>query len=259
MNARELFEAWAPPECVWSPWAKPVLFAHMERERLVAPDHPLHADPDVSWAPPAGNTAIVVDLPGEAGVHMGAALAGRGYRPVPLYNTTPGPPPVVLDVRPIMWALHATVEKVLNAPLAPNAPPAFLLDTLRLRRERRTEGAYDNRWGVFQQDFPSGTFMASQRISEVLLLSPHGGVGVDIGRVLSVWNKQGLQMKARSSMGTSSIEPLTPRKVLSWRLAGLFAMMALGLRRNSTGGFGSRIPVHSSGSSYGGGYRGGFG
>lgn len=255
MKPREMFEAWAPPECTWSPWAKPLLFAQMDKYNLVPPAEPRAPQQvDVSWAPPAGGTAIVLDLPTDESVYIGAALAARGYRPVPLFNTTPGPPPIVVDVFPIMWALQISTETVLKAPLPPNAPPAFMLDSARLRGTgKREPGAYDNRWAVFEQDFPSGTFLLSQRISQVLLMSAQGGLGVDLTRILSAWQRQGLQMLGRAATPSASVEPIRPRKVASWRLAGFIALMALGLRRNSAGGFGSRIPIPSSGGS------GGFG
>jgi hypothetical protein len=249
MDPRALFETWAPPASIWTPWAKPVLFAHMNKVRLIPPGNPGSPNPDVSWAPTAGTgVAIVADLPGDAAVHLGMALAVRGYRPVPLYNTTPGPPPVVVEVGPTMWALSNYAEQLASLRLHDDSPPVFLLDSLRLRSSgSRTEGAFDNRWAVFEQDFPSGTFLLSRRIHEVLLVSPNGGVGTDLARVLSSWRRRGLNLKVRAAAGAAQIEPLTPRKMLSWRLAGYFALLALGLRRNSAGGFGSRIPVSSSG------------
>jgi hypothetical protein len=91
MNKHEVFDAWAPRGSPWSAWAKPVLFAHLQFDEppLQLIDLPL---PDVPWAPGSGQEAtLVIDLPGPNGVWMGLALAGAGYRPVPLYNACPDP------------------------------------------------------------------------------------------------------------------------------------------------------------------------
>jgi hypothetical protein len=249
MNQRELFETWAPPSSIWSPWAKPVLFAHLTPSDLqvAAAMPPLHHDPDCSWTSAVGpETAVILDMPGAESVTLAAAMAHRGFRPVPLFNTTPGPPPVLVSVREILGALAFLAEKVRSARLHIDAPPVFMLDSLRLEGAR-VEGAYDNRWAVFEQDFPSSTFMMSHGITQLLLVAPHGGTSPDLARILSGWRRDGLSLLVRAAHGTSKIEPLTPRRMLNWRLAAFAAMLALGLRRNATGGFGSRVPVSSSG------------
>src|SRR5579885_1492046 len=89
MTREKLFDVWAPAASSWSPWAKPVLFAHWPR--------PLPADSDpapvnLSWLPAAGErVALVVELPGAASVHFGLAAAAIGYRPVPLFSAIPPP------------------------------------------------------------------------------------------------------------------------------------------------------------------------
>src|SRR5580658_7817741 len=89
MNKEEIYSAWAPSSSRWSTWAKPVLFAHLHLLR----DAPaIDVVGDTSWSPPAhAKTALVLDLPGAAGVQMGVGLAQKGYRPVPLYNAIPCP------------------------------------------------------------------------------------------------------------------------------------------------------------------------
>ena len=122
MTKEGLFDIWAPRPSAWSAWVKPVLFAHMTPRTLAAygyeppRDHP--AAPDVSWAPRAdGSAVIVVDLPGAAGVAVGMALAEIGYRPVPLYNACPGPdarePTDLLDVA-LGWSETPGAEAVLG-------------------------------------------------------------------------------------------------------------------------------------------------
>jgi hypothetical protein len=71
-----------------------------------------------------------VDLPGAEAVAMGVALAGHGFRPVPLFNGTSGPHEVI-EVYPIVRALAAWARTMQTQRLLPDAPPAFLLDSRR--------------------------------------------------------------------------------------------------------------------------------
>src|ERR1700729_2269823 len=74
-DAREyIYKAWAPPEAVWSPWVKPVLFSVMGK----FPPPPLlpAASFDLSWVPAQNRgVAIVLDLLEEEGVLLGLELA----------------------------------------------------------------------------------------------------------------------------------------------------------------------------------------
>ena len=90
MTPEEVYRAWSPEAAKWSPWVKPVVFAHLHampaESEPAGVTHqemaPLPLDAD-------GTTAIVVDLPSAEGVQLGLALAARGFRPVPLYNAVP--------------------------------------------------------------------------------------------------------------------------------------------------------------------------
>src|SRR5947209_4145434 len=126
MTREFIFSVWAPAGTSWSDWVKPVVFARLSDAQ--APSCPPQAAADVNWCPPAdGTTAIVVDLPGGASVAMGLALAEVGYRPVPLYNSAPGPAPV-LDTAPVVAEIVRGTPRLREARLLPEAPPAFLLD-----------------------------------------------------------------------------------------------------------------------------------
>src|SRR3954452_24194 len=177
MTREEMFDAWAPAGGPWSDWAKPVLFAHWPR--------PLPADPeappaDLSWVPPAaGRAALVIDLPGAAGVHLGLALAAAGYRPVPLYNAVPPPAEgdpgaSVVVVEPVLAALARGADRLRASPPPADAPPAlpppraapppaFLLDADRQTARRDlAPGEFDNRSVVFPTDVPSAVRLAAQ-------------------------------------------------------------------------------------------------
>ena len=92
MTPQELYEIWAPPASIWSPWAKPVLFAQMHLGKRPKNDPP---EQQVTFEPLASldwvssyreDSAIVLDLPGETAIETAMQLAHLGYRPVPLYN-----------------------------------------------------------------------------------------------------------------------------------------------------------------------------
>ena len=100
----------------------------------------------------------------------GFELAKDGYRPVPLYNTTSGrqqrvPPNncVLTDVSVLVQMLCVPLPDHVRNTIVGDNPPAFLLDSRRLRGEKApAPGVYDNRWMVFPQDFPSAKFLQAR-------------------------------------------------------------------------------------------------
>jgi len=180
MNKDELFSIWAPETSLWSPWAKPVLFAHLEA--ALSQPATIQAEVDVSWCPPPSEkAALVLDLPGAEGVLV--ALSLPGYRPVPLYNAVPlpfGEPDLdpltgravaAVNVLPIVGALRDGAETLSRMNLPPDAPPAFLLDANRSGGGRRMQpDEFDNRSVSFTTDFPSANFLASHGIKRVILI-----------------------------------------------------------------------------------------
>lgn len=254
MTKYELFDIWAPAGAIWSRWVKPVLFAHVIAPRpalLIGP-----AAPDVSWAPRAdGRTAIVVDLPGEAGVQMGMALARVGYRPVPLYNAAPGPgpelsfglPQAMVEVRPILWALREFGPELAALKLPACAPPAFLLDA-----NRRTghgpalPGRFDNRSVSFPTDFPGANLLLHRGVRDVVLVQQQGSQPeADLAHTLRRWQDAGISIRIKR---TEIPGPLTPCHVVAprwYRWIGYRLGVLLQLRRSPLGGFGGILPEPS--------------
>lgn len=233
---------------------KPVLFAQytLRPHTPARPEAPWLADLD--WVPPAADgVALVLDLPGEHAVRAGIDLARLGYHPVPLFNATDGPNPV-LDVGPIERALFEGADDIAAASFHDRTPPAFLLDSRRLSVKRPGPGKYDNRWMTFPQDFPSGAMLRAHGIHSVLLIRHDGRQpDSDLRQVLLRWKKAGLQLHRKQLGSPARAAPLDlPWQPTNW-LALAFAGLTLGLRRNSAGGFGSTVPTPSSGS---GGYGG---
>lgn len=253
MDPQRLFEIWAPERWPWSAWVKPALFAGsstLEEPRPVTVAPVAVLDPAI---PPAGQTALVVDLPGERSVKLGVELVEHGYQAVPLYNTQGSPGSrAVIDVDPIIEEIVRLTPLVMSATISAQAPPAFLLDSDRLGDPADLRpGVYDNRWVVFPQDLPSATLLRSRGITRVMLIHEDSDPpGRDLDEVLARWSKGGLEIARAPASGTMP-EPYRPSRWWTVRLLFLFVLAALQLRRNAAGGFGSRIPEAVSGSGWG--------
>jgi hypothetical protein len=254
MTPTELYNLWAPEESIWSNWAKPVLFA---ATRFIGePDQIMQWKTlDISWAPKtATGTAVVLDLPGPQAIWTSMALGQRGFRPVPLYNGVEGPSAVV-DANAIIAALHEAEAPLtdLLTRLPPDAPPAFLLDSNRGGAGARAlPGAFDNRWCVFPQDFPSANLLLSRGIETVILSQGQTNAPAsDLAHVLLRWQEAGLRMLGCNVNDT--VQPAAQRINPPPNFGAIWyaALAMVGLRRNSTGGFGAIIPVPGSG---GGGF-----
>lgn len=248
MTREELFDAWAPDGVEWSQWAKPVLFAQWPDTVTPPEKTPDWGAPNYLWLPQAsGRTVVVVDLPAVESVRTGIVLARRGYRPIPLFNTTHGPSPV-LEIAPLMLELGRGAVQLKPLSLATAAPPAFLIDANRMNPPTPpSPGKFDNRWVVFPQDFPSGTFLRARGVAEVLLIHPGGNVKEDLTHVLLRWQQAGLRIIA-ASPSDSGPRDITITRPSWFRRAWYRALTAARLRRNNAGGFGAIIPVATSGS-----------
>ncbi len=259
MTKEEIFALWAPGEAVWSRWVKPVLFACLDSG--VAQSIPGDPLADFSWAPPARErTAFVLDLPAAEGVFAGIVLAGRGYRPIPLYNAVPAPlAPQLLDpltnarvaavnVLPIMAALRKGAEDLAQIKLPPDAPPVFLLDAGRAGHGKMAPGEFDNRSVSFTTDFPSANFLASQQIGRAILVQKNRlDPQPDLAHTLLRWQEGGLTLERKRLDMTGGPEPFTVPRPRWYRAMFQRALAAVGLRRARDGGFGSWVPESSGG------------
>jgi hypothetical protein len=253
----EAFECWAPAGGAWSGWVKPVLFAHLPRP---LPYVPAGEPPNLDWLPPvAERVALVIDLPGPASVELGLAIAGRGYRPVPLFNAcapplatdaaAPTEDPCVVDVTSILAGLVHGMDRLRESALPPDAPPAFLVDADRQAPRRPlTVGAFDNRSVVFATDFPSAALLAAREIRRAILVRANPGQpAADLAHALQPWQSSGivLEHKVLSEAG-----PPVPYKLprVGWLSGALLRFRSwLGMRRNPAGEFGEFIPAASGG------------
>jgi hypothetical protein len=243
------FEGWAPYDVEWAKWAKPVLFIQVSavteplagQIRGFAQAHLLPSS--------RRSTAVIVDLAGEQSLLAGLALAERGFRPVPLYNATMGAKPLV-DVDKIVRWLPAGAAHLATLSIGREAPPAFLLDSHRLKGVA-TPGAYDNRWVVLPQDFPSATFLLSREIREVILVQADTSTPrKDLTHVLRRWQEAGIQILALDLEKGDDARSIDVPKPSGFRRAWYRVIALLGLRRSNVGGFGARVPEETSGGGY---------
>jgi hypothetical protein len=247
MTGEECFEAWAPADADWSAWAKPVLFTHVTTS-IGSPDPGPHYVADVFRAPEAGGrTVIVVDQPGETAVSVGLALARRGYRPVPLFNTSPGPS-AVLSLGPIVNALAFGADVLRGISLPSNAPPAFLLDSRRMSPPKAPgPGDFDNRWIVFPQDLPSGSYLRAKGVEEAVLLSDRDDVPEDLAHVLLRWQQAGVRLLMTRDLGAGGAREVELKPPPRYRTMWYRLISTMGLRRHDAGGFGGNVPRPGSG------------
>jgi hypothetical protein len=244
----DAFAIWAPDGVLWSEWAKPVAFAQAQPMAADAIDEAQF--PSISQSLDSGS-AVILDLPGAESVHAGLALTKQGFRPVPLFNGTSGPSPIV-DVQPLAHALGAGAEWLRRVPIAPGAPPAFLLDSRRNPPSAALKpGDYDNRWVVLPQDFPSSALLVNRGIRTVTLIQRDGlSVRPDLAHVLRRWQEDGIEVRAIDLASGQMAARVDVPKPSGFRLAWYAAIALLGLRRSNVGGFGSMIPEQTA--------RGGF-
>lgn len=239
MTIPAAFTAWAPLDGRWTPWVKPVLFAHL------GDGGPLDLAPPTGMAgegfDPEDDAVIVADLPGVTAIDLGVGLAARGWRPVPLFNGCPGAN-ALIDVEPLLTGLRRGAGPLAGLALPPDAPPVFLLDAQRLTgAAQRVPGRFDNRWVVVPQDFPSGNRLAAWGVRRAVVLAD--GIADDLHHVLMRWQEAGIAIEHLRPGGERAALTLTR----PWGFRGWWHRLSVmaGLSRNSAGGFGSLVPQPS--------------
>jgi hypothetical protein len=249
MTNYEVFKIWAPDGVLWTEWVKPVLFAGMaDIDRYIAEKSELN-DVNINWMEAARtDTALILDLPGEEGVAESLLLAEMGYRPVPLYNGVFNKfeSAVVVAVRGLVRALYDGASTLKTTVIRNDAPPVFMLDSLRMRGADKSPGTYDNRWCIFAQDMPSAAFLLKQGIRRVLVrtrrdeVNPTARIQDDLTHILRRYQDAGipiLHADGKNDIRETVISTPSQFRSLFYRFQVTF-----GLRRNAAGGFGGRVP-----------------
>lgn len=268
MTPEELYALWAPADSVWSQWVLPVPFAQLFCPEVSAPIELPQFNLDGLPEAETRDLAIVADMPGADAIFYGLGFLARGFRPVPVIDGSPGPecnpllprPPLspavapskavsIVDMRELLRALCQGAAGLREAKVAPDAPPAFLIDSKRMSGgATAVEGAFDNRWMVFPQDFPSSHFLREHGIRRVVyvhdrfLPRPQD----DLAHILLRWQEGGIVIESKSARFGDASVPIKVNRPFRFRAVWYRALAALGLRRNDAGGFGG-YPLNPSG------------
>jgi len=247
-NGLLTYKMWAPADALWTPWAKPSLF--MNPRAAV----PIELRP-LAWAEAARkDTIIIIDLPSEYGLLEALSLVPFGYRPVPLYNCVEATPnsqyTSVINVDRIAELLFSGADLVYNSRFPLDAPPAFVLDSLRMEFPNLGEryGKFDNRWCIFPQDMPSADFLVKHGVRRVVLRAD--SLQNDLSHILKRWQDSGVEIYLHDGAYTAPRMITVNKPSLFKSLSYRFKTMR-GLRRNSAGGFGGYIADPSESSGYG--------
>ena len=106
--------------------------------------------------PAAGKFVLIADLPGEDAVHLGLALASRGYRPVPLFNACTGPGELINQL-PITRGSRPVPTTSRRSSLRPAPRPSFCWTPSGAVRRRHSHLACSTIGGrCFPKIFPLG-------------------------------------------------------------------------------------------------------
>jgi hypothetical protein len=157
-----------------------------------------------------------------------------------------------VDVTRVVDEIGQGTLAVMRAQIAPGAPPVFLLDADRCRNRFPVAGRFDNRWLVFPQDFPSANYLLSRGVKRVILVQESDTPQADLAHVLLRWQESGMKILVQPFLAAGLPREITVSRPSGFRTLLYRALAVMGLRRNSTGGFGGIVPAPSS-SGWGGG------
>jgi len=258
-TGRELYDVWAPPESIWSPWVAPALFAQIGCGEGPASATQGVSTPDWIEVQADSATALVIDLPGAEALRIAFAVARRGYRPVLVVNASPAPTlavggriapwSVALDMSALVGELCAGTPAIGELTLPPNAPPAFVLDANRRDGTQAVkEEIFDNRWLVFPQDFPSARLLKERGLRRVLLVQSRGSQPrEDLAHVLLRWQEAGIEIELKLATKGGPPERIRVAPPSRFRAMWYRALALLGFRRGTAGGFGAVVSASGLG------------
>ena len=276
-NRLEIYKTWAPDDSIWSVWVKPILFATAMNYQVTTatkleifkPWYKKHLN---------NHTMVIVDRKGEKSVLEALGVALCGYHPVPLYNgakqapvknkiqqkllddnsknatKTVGRPKkgrtMVVNVDTIARTLYKATTFLQEEKIPLNGPPVFMLDANRLDTKKtpmyknaRQDGYFDNRWCVFPQDMPSGTFLLEKGIDTIILST--SDIKEDLLHILFRYQEKGLKIllyKKEEILKEYDVPKPTKYKAISYK-----AKVMAGLALSAAGGFGRVVPEGEGG------------
>ncbi len=190
MTVKEIYRIWAPSGRKWVDWVRPVSFAMLGEHSRQYSFLELTI-PRINPLPQAyADAAIIVDLPGDESVEEGIALAGIGYRPIPIYNGTieQAGARATVDNHSVGVALCRGAEKLREMEISNDALPAFLTDSNRMNRFKMEAELFDNSWDVYAQDLPTAEYFLNEGIHKIIVVSDD--ISKDLKKILYEFQKK---------------------------------------------------------------------
>lgn len=190
MTVKEIYQIWAPPGKKWVDWVRPVPFAMIGEHSRQYGFSELTI-PRIKPLPQVyADAAIIVDLPGDESVEEGIALAGIGYRPIPIFNGTieQNGARATVDNHSVGVALCRGAENLFALEISDDALPAFLTDSNRMNRFKMEDSLFDNSWDVYAQDLPTAEYFLNQGIHKIVVVSD--AVSKDLKKILYEFQKK---------------------------------------------------------------------
>ena len=171
MTGKEIFRIWAPAGSKWIDWVRPVPFIAINDRSRIYPAVNLTI-PSINYLGKVQeNTAIILDLPGCDSIKEGIALAGLGFRPIPLYNgaNEQQGAMALVNNHAIESALIWGATELEKLKITSNATPVFLLDSNRTHRFKVSVSVFDNSWDLYDQDMPSAEYFIKNGINRIIV------------------------------------------------------------------------------------------
>ena len=199
MTGKEVYKIWAPAGSKWIDWVRPVAFIAINDRSQIHPTgsriHPTGSltIPGINYLSKVQeNTAIILDLPGCDSIKEGIALAGLGYRPIPIYNgaNEQQGAMALVNNHTIESALIWGAIELEKQEITSNAPPAFLLDSNRTHRFRMSVAMFDNSWDIYDQDMPSAEYFIENGINKIIVRG--NTIQKDLYIILYKYQKKGI-------------------------------------------------------------------
>lgn len=215
MTEKEIYEIYATKDAKWTNWVRPVPFVGIDtynrKSTRILVERNL-----VSIKTYEENTAIFIDLPSIESIEAGIALAKLGYRPIPIFNGTdeqensPSTTPAYLTEE----GLISGALKLKNINIEIDANPAFLLDSNRLNRYRKTESIFDNSWDLYGQDIPSYNYFKENGINKIIVVGDK--INKDLRKIFFKFQDNGITFYQTD--GYSPIKKQILKKTLKEKL-----------------------------------------
>ena len=223
MIERQTLSRWKAAAGIWAHFIKPSLLVANTDGTPPAIAHPS----TLNWTQHVPSCALVIELPALESVAIGVVLAREGWSVIPMFNTTAGPAEL-LPAAELALALGAAAPEL---PGKVEGPPAFLLDANRQISGKRfiENGDFDNRWYVFESDFPSESLLASQGVNSLVVVSHNRWIADDLRDALASYGQIGRRL-LNPETGLLYSYPTARSKVL--RLISTFFR---GVKRNPDG------------------------